>query len=332
MDQAGRRGTVLVTAWVLTPESHYARAIEEAGYTVRFAPWHGGRTEEEMIDLVRGIDAAIVSVDPFTSRVLAHADRLKVISRTGVGYDAIDVPAATERGVLVCIARGSNDRSVAQYAMALLLACARGVLQNHQAVREGRWDRVPGDELTDRTLGIIGLGAIGKRVAVRARAFEMEVVAHDIVEDRDFAAAHGVRYLPLEEVLRVADYVTLHCALTPENRHLINAERLALMKPGAWLINTARGGLVDEAALYQALTSGRLAGAALDVFEREPPWGSPLLSLPNVILAPHVAGITRQSLERMVTMAVESTLRVLRGEPPLFAVNPEAAAVPRPTA
>jgi phosphoglycerate dehydrogenase-like enzyme len=275
-----------------------------------------------MIALLPGVAATVASVEPYTRRVLAAADALTIIARVGVGYDAIDLAAATERGVAVTTTPGANDRAVADYAFALILALGRAVLANHEQVRAGRWERVVGPDIAGATLGIVGTGAIGKGVARRARGFDMRILAYDIAPDAAFAAEAGVAYRPLEALLAEADFVTLHTPLFPSTRNLIDAERLALMKPTAYLVNTSRGGIVDEAALADALRAGRLAGAALDVFEREPPWGSPILAAPNLLVSPHVAGISAGSREAMLTMACRSIVQRLRGERPDGLVNP----------
>jgi D-3-phosphoglycerate dehydrogenase/(S)-sulfolactate dehydrogenase len=315
---------VLITSVFLKPGDDVDRYLAAQGMDVIHRPWHGGRTEEELIGLLEGIDGAIVSTDPFTARVIQAADRLKVISRTGVGYDAVDVPAATKRGVMVTTTPGVNRHAVADWALALILCCARNVPENLAEVQRGAWVRYEGMDLDGKTLGVVGLGTIGKEVAKRAKAFGMRLLAFDPVQDPAFAAAQGIAYVPLEDLLRESDFVTIHCFLNAATRHLFNAERLALMKPTAYLINTARGGIVDAAALYQALRDKRLAGAGLDVFEGEPlAEGSPLRGLPNVYLSPHCAGATADARARSGSMAAENLVRGLRGERPEGIVNPE---------
>jgi D-3-phosphoglycerate dehydrogenase len=320
---------VLLTAWMIKQDDPSLQRLREAGCEIHTDYWHGGRTEQEMIELVRGMDAAIVSTDPFTPQVIAAADRLKVISRTGIGYDAVDVPAATERGIYVATAPGVNETAVADFAFSLILALSRKVVDNDRNVRQGDWTRIAGNDPTEKTMGIVGLGTIGKKVARRARGFDMRVLAYDVFQDAEFAAANQVTYVPLEQLLAESDYVSLHTPLIPATRHLINEERLALMKPTAYIVNTSRGGVIDEEALYRALKSGKLAGAGLDVFEKEPPWGNPLLDMPNVLVSPHVAGNSQEAQQKVIAMACENALRVLQGQPPLHAVNPNAANVSR---
>ena len=315
---------VLITSIFLKEGDDVDRYLRAHGAETVYRPWHGGRTEDELIDLLKGIDGAIVSTDPFTARVIQAADRLKVISRTGVGYDAVDVPAATKRGIIVTTTPGVNRHAVADWALALILCCARKVPENLAEVRRGAWARHEGTDLAEKTLGVMGLGTIGKEVAKRGKAFGMRLLAFDLVQDPKFAEGQGIAYVPLEDLLRQSDFVSIHCFLNEATRHLVNAERLALMKPTAFLINTARGGIVDTEALCHALQAKRIAGAGLDVFEGEPLRAdSPLRALENVYLTPHCAGSTTDARERSGTTAADNLIRALRGERPQGIVNPE---------
>jgi phosphoglycerate dehydrogenase-like enzyme len=299
----------------------HLRRLEEAGGEI--VPNQVGRPYRaaELLEALRGIDAIVTGTDELTAEVIASAERLKTIAKHGVGLDGIDLPAARARGIVVSAAFGAVHDSVADLTLALLLAVARGVVPAHNATRTGKWKGFMGMELRDKVLGIIGLGRIGKEVALRARAFGMQVVAHDIRPDPAFAAAQGVRYLELPALLAAADAVSLHAGLERAGRPLLGAAELASMKPGAILVNTGRGHLVDEAALAEALRAGKLMGAGLDVFQREPPEGSPLLGLDNVVLAPHMAGDTRDARRRMGEITVENVVRVMRGERPLAPVE-----------
>ncbi len=283
-------------------------------------PWSRTPTEEELLERIGDIDALISSTEPVTARVIAAAPKLKVISKHGVGYENIDLDAAKARGIPVAVAGGSIVDSVADMAMGLLLALARQIPQGDRAVYNGKWPRMVGMELRDKTLGVVGLGQIGKAVCRRAVGFGLKLVAYDLYPDERFAQSWNVRYLPLDELLATADIVTLHAPVTAETRHLIDHEALALMKAGAYLINTARGELVDEAALAEALRSGRLAGAASDVFAHEPPGESPLLALDTFIATPHSAGQTHDGLRKMGEITADNALRVLNGGEPLFRV------------
>lgn len=282
--------------------------------------WGRAPTEAELIERIGNVDVLISGTEPVTVRVLAAAPRLKVISKHGVGYENIDLEAAKAGGVPVAIAGGAIADSVADMAFALLLALARQIPQGDRAVRDGGWPRMVGVELRGKTLGIVGLGQIGKELCKRAKGFGMQIIAFDLYPDERFAQSWGVRFGPLDAVLRSADFVSLHAPVTPETRHMINARSLALMQPTTYLINTARGELVDEAALADALQSKRLAGAASDVFTKEPPGDHPLLKLPNFIAAPHSAGQTGDGLRKMGEITAENALRVLRGQEPLYRV------------
>lgn len=274
----------------------------------------------ELMEALRGVDAIITGTDELTADVIHAADRLKTIAKHGVGLDNIDLAAARERGIVVTATPGAIHDSVADLTLALLLALARHIVPAHREVTGGGWKGFTGVELRDKTLGIVGLGRIGKEVCKRARAFGMRVIAYDPFPDAAFAAAHDVEFLPLLELLARSDVVSLHAANSDAGRPLLGDAELLEMKPGALLINTSRGHLIDEQALGRALQAGRLVGAGLDVFETEPPVDSALLRLPNVILTPHIGGMTKEGLRRMGAMTVENCLRGLRGETPLFEV------------
>lgn len=314
---------VLVTSWIVEENHPQLDRLRAIGCEIVNARRPSPHTEAEMRELIRGIDAVIAASDAYTDSVLAAADRLKIIARVGVGYDAIDLAAATRRGVIVATTPGANHEAVADLAFGLMLALARFIPLHDRLVRAGRWERHTGADVYGKTLGILGLGKIGKGMARRARGFSMRVVAHDPFWDEEFARSYQVERAALDDVVRDADFLTLHLPASPETYHVMNAERLRLMKPTAYLINTARGTLVDEAALDQALREGWIAGAALDVFDKEPPWGSPILQRENAIFSPHVAGFSKQANEQMIRMAVENVLHVLTGQPPLDCVNRE---------
>jgi len=277
--------------------------------------------ESELKDALAGIDAIVTGTDELTAAVIASARSLKTIAKHGVGLDNIDLPAARARGIVVSAAFGAVHDSVADMAMALLLAAARGIVPSHNRTREGKWKGFMGMELRDKTLGIVGLGRIGKEVSLRAQGFGMKVIAHDPRPDTAFAAAHGIRFVPLAELLSSSDVVSLHAGLERAGKPLLGEKEIATMRKGAILVNTGRGHLVDEQALARALAAGALLGAGLDVYRDEPPAGSPLLALDNVVLAPHMAGDTNDSRRRMGEITVENIVRVKRGERPLFPVE-----------
>jgi D-3-phosphoglycerate dehydrogenase len=278
-------------------------------------------TEQELLATIADADVLISGTEPVTARVLAAAPKLKVISKHGVGYENIHLDAARARGIPVAVAGGAIADSVADLTMALLLAVARQVPLGDALLRHGEWKRLVGPELRGKTLGIVGLGQIGKAVCRRAKGFGMTVVAQDAFPDKGFAASWGVEYLTLDALLARSDAVSLHAPVTPETRRMIGRAQLSRMKRTAYLVNTARGELVDEEALYDALKSGVIAGAASDVFAKEPPAKDhPLLSLDNFVATPHVAGQTPEGLRRMGEICAENVLRVLRGEEPLYRV------------
>jgi D-3-phosphoglycerate dehydrogenase / 2-oxoglutarate reductase len=284
----------------------------------------GNVSETRAIELLQDVDAAIISSLPLTDHVLAHLGKLKIIAIRGVGYDSVDIPAATARGILVIVAPGFTD-SVADYTFALMLAVTRQVALADRLVRAGRWEVLVSTNICGKTLGIIGLGRIGKAVARRARGFDMMVLATDVVHDEAFAQQYGVMYLPLPELLQRADIVSINAPLSRDTRHLIDAQALRLMKPTAFLINTARGGLVDEHALAAALRDGRLAGAGLDVFHQEPLQHNLFQGMDNVVLSPHLAAYSREGLRETGLLAAQGVVAVLEGKRPHPAVivNPE---------
>jgi D-3-phosphoglycerate dehydrogenase len=276
---------------------------------------------EEVARLLPGCDGYIAGLDAIDRPALQAADRLRVIARYGVGLDNVDLGAAGEKGIVVTYTPGANSASVAELAVGLMLSLARNIPQAAQATRAGEWPRWSGVSLEGKTIGLIGLGAIGKQVACRLAGFDCRIQAYDPVQDTAFAQAHRVELAPLQALLSQADFVSLHLPLLPETRALVNAAFLAGMKSGAFLINTSRGELIEELALVEAIRSGRLAGAALDVFTEEPPGvGNPLLSLPQVIVTPHCGSHTDGATNAMGWMAFHDCLAVLRGEAPRYPV------------
>jgi D-3-phosphoglycerate dehydrogenase / 2-oxoglutarate reductase len=310
---------ILVTPTALrNAPGPYRDALTRAGLEVVDATVdEANMTESALIAQLEGIEGVLAGMDPFTPAVLG-ATRLRAIARMGVGYDAIDVPAATRLKIPVTITPGTNEHSVAEQAMALILGTYRGVASRDREVRRGgAWQRKPLKRLAGRTLGLVGLGRIGKAVVPRAIGMGLKVIAYDPKPDGVFASAFGVALCSLDELLAAADIVSLHLPCTKETVDLINAAALAKMKPGSVLINTSRGGLVDETALADALASGHLFAAGLDVFKVEPlPLSSRLLSFDNVLLAPHMGGLDEESSEAMATLAAECLANLYRGKWP----------------
>ena len=275
----------------------------------------------QLAQLLPGIDGYIAGVDGIDQSALQVADRLKVIARYGVGLDNVDLAAATQRGIVVTYTPGANSVSVAELTVGLILSLGRNLPAAVAATRQGEWPRWGGVTLEGKTIGLLGLGAIGKQVVLRLGGFNCRLIAHDPLADSDFAHQHGVELLSLKEVIQQADFLSLHLPLTPETRGLVDQDFLENMKTGAYLINTARGEILVEAALLEALQSGKLRGAALDVFSKEPPGGdNPLLQLPQVIATPHCGSHTDGATNAMGWIALNDCLAVLRGLPPKYPV------------
>ena len=276
------------------------------------------RTQRPAAELAKDLasaDALIVrSATTVDSQVIAEAPRLRVIARAGTGVDNVDVPAATARGIVVMNTPGANSVSVAEHAMALMLALARAVPAADAAMKRGVWDkkRLTGAELRGKTLAVIGLGRVGQEVAARSRAFGMEVIAHDPFISEQVAATLGIELVSVDAACARADYLTLHVPSTPETRHLLDARRLGLCKAGVRIINTARGELIDEAALADAIERGHVGGAGLDVFETEPPPDGRLTKLPQVVATPHIAASTVEAQELVGTETAMNVRDFLR--------------------
>lgn len=321
---------VLIAPSVLARiDGDYARVLLKAGFELVFPARAAMLNEAEALEILTGVEASLASSEPYTPKVLEAHPQLKVIARMGVGYDAVDVVAATRLGKVVTVTPNTNQGSVAEHAFSLMLGLVKHLIPQHIGTKEGRWPRGSNLPLRGRTLGIAGLGRIGKAVATRALAFEMDVIAYDPYPDTSWAAQHGVRVVSLPELFQQSDFLSLHLPMSTESRYLVNKQTLAQMKPTAFLINTARGGHVCEADLVEALTSGKLAGAGLDVFEQEPPLASnPLFDLPNVVLTPHAAGVDTRSRDDMARSAAEAIVSLYRGEwPTEKVVNTEVQSV-----
>ncbi|MGH9480693.1 MAG: hydroxyacid dehydrogenase [Terriglobales bacterium] len=289
---------------IVVPEKISARGIEAfraAGFEVKqLTPdsAHSGELVRELADA----DALVVrSAVKVTADVIAAAPRLRVIGRAGVGVDNVDVAAAAARKIVVMNTPGGSSVAVAELVLAMMLALARQLPRADATTRAGQWEKksLEGAELAGKTLGLIGCGRIAAEVAKRARAFDMRVIGYDPV------VSPGIETVPLEQLLAESDYLSLHAALTPQTHNLLNDAAFAKMKPGVRIVNCARGEMVDEAALARALQSGRVSGAALDVFRKEPPGASPLFSLPNVIATPHLGASTREAQERVGSAIAE---------------------------
>jgi D-3-phosphoglycerate dehydrogenase / 2-oxoglutarate reductase len=308
-------------------DASFLHVLREAGLEPVFPTRTHQLTEDELLETLPGVVASLAGSEPYTRRVLAAHPQLRVIARAGVGYDAVDCEAATDHGVAVCIAPGTNQDAVAEHTFMLILALAKHLIPQHVGVKAGGWPRQANIPLRGRTLGIAGLGRIGKAVAVRGAAFGMPLLAYEPYPDPDFVKQYHVTLVPLERLLAESDYVSLHMPLTPESKYLINRKTLALMKPTAFLVNTARGALISEPDLLEALRERRLAGVALDVFEQEPPGKLPLFEPDNVVLTAHTAGVDLQSRDDMALSAAQAIADLSRGKwPAEKVVNPAVKA------
>ena len=297
--------------------------MREAGLELVFNPHDRAFEEDEQIDALPDVFATIAGSEPYNE--FAAAPDLRLVARFGVGYDKIDVATATRYRVTVAVASDTNHNAAADFSFALMSALASRILPHHRTVVAGGWSGGFHTGLSGRTVGIVGLGRIGRAVAARCRGFDMRVLGSSRVASAEEALRAGVELVSLDELLAQADFVSLHTPCTPQTRNLIDAAALARMKPTAFLINTARGGLVNEAALHQALTSGGIAGAGLDAFTAEPPAGSPLLELENVVLSPHIGGLDIGTEAAMGERCTDHVLAVHQGEAPRLedVLNPE---------
>lgn len=286
--------------------------LEQAGYeVVRNAT--GGILEREQIKaLIADCVGVIIGVDPLDAEVLACAPKLRAVSKYGVGVDNIDLDYCAAHGVRVSRTVGANSEAVADYAMALMLAVARRLTVIDRKCRRMDWGKITTRDVSHATLGVFGLGAIGKHVARRAQGFGMRVIAYDVFWDAEYAQANGIEYAEPETIFRTADFISLHLPLLPDTEGFVGAHELSMMKPDAVLINTARGGLVDEKALLKALQERRIYGAGLDAFAHEPPEDEAWFELDNVVLGSHCAASTLGATENMGQMAADNILRDLK--------------------
>jgi D-3-phosphoglycerate dehydrogenase len=287
-----------------------------------YNPYSRPMTEQEILPLLDGIDGYLAGLDFITSKVIEKAPKsLKVISRYGVGYDRVDMQAAAKKGIIVTNTPGMNSQSVADLAMGLIIAAARRIPCLDSKVKHGVWPKSSGIELYQKTIGVIGLGAIGKGVAMRAKGFSMTVLAYDPYIDSAYVKANGIEEVTLDELFRRSDIISLHLPINEQTRNIINKDSIKIMKPETILINTSRGGLINEQDVYEALKSGKLGGLGLDAFEKEPPDSSPLFEMDNVVTTPHIGAHTHEAVNNMGILAVRNLLDVLAGKSCEFIVN-----------
>lgn len=302
---------------LVTPRSFAAnsdepiRLLEQAGYRVIRNPEGRILSETELIKLLKGCEGIIVGVDPLSEAVIEAACELKAIAKYGVGTDNIALKAAERRGIPVSVTEGANTQAVADYTFALMLAVARRIVPIHTACKNHNWTKQTALDVYGKMLGILGFGAIGKAVALRGRGFSMKVMAHDPVWDEDYAAQYGIQYAQPEDVYAKCDFISLHLPLTQDTKGMIGERQLEMMKPTAVLVNTSRGGTIDEDALIHALKAGRIYGAGLDVFESEPPEREALYHLDNLVMGSHTAASTQDAVANMSLFAAENILKSL---------------------
>lgn len=288
-------------------EGPHLDIFRNAGFEVGFVPADKDLfREDDLISVIRDADAVVAGSEPYTPRVIEAAPKLRVIVRSGVGFDAVDLAACDQRGIPVCTTPGVNHHSVAEHTIAMLMAVARGFPKLDRKVRENRWNRHAYPRVMGKTLGLLGLGRIGQAVATRGIGLGMNVLAYESLPNTEFVQRWGVELVSFDHLLERSDFVSLHLPMSTAHHHLMNAQTFAQMKRGSVLLNTARGPLVDETALIDALKSGHLAGAGLDVFEVEPlSLDSPLLTLDNVLLSGHIAGLDVESAYDTAKMYAE---------------------------
>lgn len=308
-------------------ETDHVRLLTDAGFEVRFpedATFTRGRAEDETIEALSGVSAILAGGDRLTARVIQSLPDLRVIARAGVGYDRVDVAAATARNIPVTITPNANHQAVAEQTLALLLAVSRNIVAHDRITRSGGWDGPMNRPLRGATLGLVGLGRIGRSTADRARAFGMQLIACDPCADAEFARERNIELVDFDTLLQRSDFVSIHAPLTQETRGLFNRQAFARMKPGSVLINTARGGLVVEADLVDALQSGQLSAAGLDVFETEPVSpDNPLLKLENVVLIPHRSSEETLAMHDMALEAAQCIVTLYTGGwPDQCVINP----------
>ncbi|MBA4698283.1 MAG: phosphoglycerate dehydrogenase [Ruminococcus sp.] len=314
---------ILVTPTSLQPNKggEALKVLQEFSNDLVFNELGRPLTEDELIPLLKDCAGYVAGLDYVTEKVISSCPNLKVISRYGAGYDRVDIAAAKAKGIPVTNTPGVNAEAVGELAFSLILSLARRIPYLNQSTRSGGWVRSTGMELKGKTIGIMGLGAIGKVVARCAGGFEMNVLAYDPYVDKAYCAEHKIRVCTFDEVIEEADVISLHLPLTDSTRHLINSDTIAHMKSSAILINTSRGGIIDEDAAYYALKESRLGGLGLDAFEIEPPTESKLFELDNVVVTPHTGAHTKEATENMAYGSIKNLVDVLSGNECPFIVN-----------
>jgi len=321
-----KRPKIYITSRSFGQYSEEALELVKSVAEIEQNPYGRAMSEEELLKAVKDVEGLIVGGDEISRKIIENAKRLKIIARHGIGVDNIDLEAATNNNVVVTYAPHVNAESVADFTMGLILSVARCIPQAHLSMRQGKWEATKfiGTEVYGKTLGIIGLGGIGYKVAKRAKGFDMRIIYWSRRRKIDIEKELHAQYVSLETLLRESDFVTLHVALEDETRGMIGEKEFDLMKKTSYLINTARGPVMDEGALYKALKEGKIAGAAIDVYSKEPPSADfPLLRLDNVVTSPHIAAYTLEAIRRMDMMNAEDMAGFFKGETPRYVANPE---------
>lgn len=314
---------ILVTPTSLckSPDAPILEPLRQFADEIIFSPFAHPLAEAELLPLLDGVDGYLAGLDWITDSVVRQMpSSLKVISRYGVGYERVAVQAASDRGIVVTCTPGANAESVADMTFALLLAVARDIPALDRRLRAQEWPRTMGVELFGKKIGILGLGAIGKRVAQRAGGFSMSVLAYDPFMDTAYAASHGIQVCTLHSLLEQSDFISLNLPLNEQTRNILDAAAFARMKPGVIVVNTARGGLIVEDAACTALAAGKIGGLGLDAFEIEPPGHSRLFEMEHVVVSPHAGAHTREAVDRMAQMAIQNLIDVLSGRDSSFKV------------
>lgn len=286
--------------------------LEEQGYEVILNPYGRILQRDEMISLIRDVDGVIIGVDPLDQEIMQHAKKLKAIAKYGVGTDNIDVSFAAKQGIPVSITLGANKEAVADYTFSLMLAAARKLTIIDRECRKLNWSKITTVDIWNKKLGLIGMGNIGKGVAKRAIGFNMKVLAYDLIQDEEYAAANQIEYVSFERIIQECDFISLHLPLNDHTHNIISDNEFNMMKRTAVLVNTARGGLIDESALDNALRENKIWGAGIDVFEHEPPRNLELLQHENLIIGSHCAASTFEAIENMGIMASTNLINHLQ--------------------
>lgn len=295
--------------------------LEGKGYEIVKNETGKPLNNKEMSELIEDVDGIIIGIDDLNAGIIKQAHNLNVISKYGVGVDNIDIKAATTQGIVVTNTPKANIDAVADLTFALMLALARRIPEADRETKAGNWKKFIGTSVWRKKLGVIGLGKIGRQVVKRARGFEMEILCYDIIQDEEFARQFGVRYVDLETLLKESDYITIHTPLNNATKGIIGYKELEMINENAFLINTSRGGIIDEKALYDALKNNKIKGAALDSYKDEPLKNSPLVELKNIIMTSHNGAYTKEAINNMGVQAAQNLIDVLEGREPENRIN-----------